>query len=82
VGLVVHHPDGIGATLSACRAYPDPMSEETNRRSSSDPPADSAPAVRPTAERSGPLALERLRKADGRLLILYARQADPEGEGS
>ncbi len=59
------------------------MPEGIDRRSSSDPPAppaDRAPAVAPP-ERSGPLALARHRKADGRLLILYSRE-DNTGDGA
>ncbi len=57
------------------------MPEGIDRRSSSDPsapPADGAPAA-PAPERSGPLVLERHRKADGRLLILYSRESDTGG---
>jgi hypothetical protein len=60
------------------------MPEGIDLRSSSDPsapPADCAPAVAPP-ERSGPLALARHRKADGRLLILYSREDDTGGRAS
>ena len=63
----------------------DTMPEETDRRPLErpfwEPPADSTDLAA-APRRSGPLSVERHRKADGRLLILYARRADPESEGS
>jgi hypothetical protein len=60
------------------------MPERIDRRPAVDPPAPPAnsPAPPTAPERSGPLVLERHRKADGRLLILYVREEDPGGEDS
>jgi hypothetical protein len=39
-------------------------------------PDGDAPPVPPEAERLGPLAVRRMRKDDGRALIVYSREPD------
>jgi hypothetical protein len=47
---------------------------------SSPPPANGAGASGGEQERFGPLLLYRLTKDDGRVLILYSRADEPEGD--
>jgi hypothetical protein len=66
------------------RVYREQVTERTDRSSPDDPPAARAGySAEPVAElqtaadaeRYGPLTVERHRKADGRMLILYERVA-------
>jgi hypothetical protein len=59
------------------------MPEGTDPKPTRTPPVKhSAPISDRNGSRDDALSVERLRKADGRLLILYARRAGARGERS
>jgi hypothetical protein len=59
------------------------MPEDTDPKPARDQPAErSAPIPDRNESRDDALSVERLRKADGRLLILYAHRAGARGERS
>jgi hypothetical protein len=59
------------------------MPGDTDRKPTGNPYAEHSAPIDDREPRLGDiLSVERLRKADGRLLILYARRANPGDEGS
>jgi hypothetical protein len=59
------------------------MPEDTDPKPVREPPVEHfSPTPDHNGSRDGVLSVERLRKADGRLLILYAHRSNAQGEGS